>query len=1355
MPSDQLPVGKYCQFLPRSQWPYWLKLEKPEFESFPGIPPALADWVGDWGGPTPADPPKAKKYYKLSGEFWQSGSADFHAPVPLRAAGEKFDADPERVAAWTKWLKDKWAPWADDNVQKYKALLAYEKFRALQQNMARSKGQFELVWGAAVFYWRFNELQLRRPLLTQRLELEYLPEAEQLRLVAKYSPVRLEYDMLFDLPGINFKALFSLENSLLDEPFDLRDAQAAAAFSEKLAAAIGNGCETGGADKAAKAQEQNKPVICLGQQALFLRRLDGRQWRGELEAITEAVDAGAALTDIFEYYYTGRQKTGGFSGELQNGTGNPLFPWRSDPVCADIARRLADDALVVVQAPPQSAKEFFIANMLAHLLAQGKKVLVTGPLREPLQKISDLLRADLPELAGLCVRAAGNDRENAQELLAVLKMHGKKLRGRSREENARAAAELKKRLELFQRELNEDRRQIQDARALEYTRRFSVEGQDLNPWQTAKWLWENRDRLGFIPDVIGYEQACPLNKDEMDRFFILAGKMPLADEEFFSLWIPPSGELLDGSTLSAFFSTLLELKADRERQKQLLDDCVVMTELDSEAIAGVLAEYQQALADLPSGGGWIDEVLREIVDLPHKNRLWQECCHTAQAGLQKIKSLAAQTAGHTFKLPEDFSARLLREALYDLRMEFHKNGRLGILFRTLAKKNTLRTHKECLVDGLPADGVSAVDLFLGKIDWLEEEKKTADKWNSMMEKVQGPYLDAAEPSFSDDLAEYAARLKAVLDWRLKYFEKLKEHWQKFALRQPPRWTDRDWLISLIIKLQAWRKEKKIEELEKLLARQHSLLMSGGSGQKLNPVCQEMSAALSARDVERWQICRQQILALEDKYKLWREFTLLYEKLREAAPIWAKEAAARGRENNFTEAPKDWPLAWRFRQAGAWLARHMEGNPLENITERFYKRRSEEPAMIGDFAAAGAWNRQIDRLTPEEVGALDFLLAGNGQGGEETPDGGLSYEFLRAAEFWRMSLPAWVMPADLLPEAAGPFDRMFDVVIITDSEKCDIFSAGLLLRGKKALVVGDNALTGFAPYVRERAAANLILEKAFLGLPAKMKFEINDSLYDFSLRLADNKSFILGASSGPYSLNEFIGKYFYAGRLPLLPAAQTHRLKPALLKIPAQEKRLAGETNAGEAREIFARLAAMHTQKEYDGKTAAIITLGGIEQQQLLENFLLEQMPEKEIFARRLVASALDGYTGGRRDVIMVSCVSARLAAAAGLRRLNGVLSLAREQVVLFHPFSAQDVSAWAPVAALLNFAETESEDGKAPDFLFKKFSSGEIVRDIFAAITQRGYKAFPEYTEPGLSCRFDIVIESGKQKVAVVCDGIR
>ena len=66
----------------------------------------------------------------------------------------------------------------------------------------------------------------------------------------------------------------------------------------------------------------------------------------------------------------------------------------------EIARRLEKDGAVLVQGPPGTGKTHTIANLLGHLLAQGKSVLVTSHTAKALQ----VLREKVVEpLQPLCV----------------------------------------------------------------------------------------------------------------------------------------------------------------------------------------------------------------------------------------------------------------------------------------------------------------------------------------------------------------------------------------------------------------------------------------------------------------------------------------------------------------------------------------------------------------------------------------------------------------------------------------------------------------------------------------------------------------------------------------------------------------------------------------------------------------------------------------------------------------------------------------------------------------------------------------------------------------------------------------
>jgi hypothetical protein len=87
----------------------------------------------------------------------------------------------------------------------------------------------------------------------------------------------------------------------------------------------------------------------------------------------------------------------------------------------EIAKQLARRDCVVVQGPPGTGKTHTIANLLGHLLAEGKRVLVTAHTPKALR----VLREKVVEpLQPLCISVLHNDKQSQEELqAAVRKIH--------------------------------------------------------------------------------------------------------------------------------------------------------------------------------------------------------------------------------------------------------------------------------------------------------------------------------------------------------------------------------------------------------------------------------------------------------------------------------------------------------------------------------------------------------------------------------------------------------------------------------------------------------------------------------------------------------------------------------------------------------------------------------------------------------------------------------------------------------------------------------------------------------------------------------------------------------------------
>src|ERR1041384_8656640 len=90
-----------------------------------------------------------------------------------------------------------------------------------------------------------------------------------------------------------------------------------------------------------------------------------------------------------------------------------LMPMPSNDAQESIARRLAEHRSVAVQGPPGTGKTHTIRNLICHLVANGKRVLVVAQKEDPLR----VLRDGLPEeVRSLCLAVLGRTTDQLVQL---------------------------------------------------------------------------------------------------------------------------------------------------------------------------------------------------------------------------------------------------------------------------------------------------------------------------------------------------------------------------------------------------------------------------------------------------------------------------------------------------------------------------------------------------------------------------------------------------------------------------------------------------------------------------------------------------------------------------------------------------------------------------------------------------------------------------------------------------------------------------------------------------------------------------------------------------------------------------
>ena len=106
------------------------------------------------------------------------------------------------------------------------------------------------------------------------------------------------------------------------------------------------------------------------------------------------------------YYADEPEKAGGFVDDWEH-----YFPLPANDEQKQIAELIRTKHGILVQGPPGTGKSQTIANLICHLLAHGKKVLVTSHTARALTVLKNKIPEEIREL---CIVALGNDRQELE-----------------------------------------------------------------------------------------------------------------------------------------------------------------------------------------------------------------------------------------------------------------------------------------------------------------------------------------------------------------------------------------------------------------------------------------------------------------------------------------------------------------------------------------------------------------------------------------------------------------------------------------------------------------------------------------------------------------------------------------------------------------------------------------------------------------------------------------------------------------------------------------------------------------------------------------------------------------------------
>jgi AAA domain len=1018
------------------------------------------------------------------------------------------------------------------------------------------------------------------------------------------------------------------------------------------------------------------------------------------------------------------------------------FPFPSNPAQRQVADALEKNALVIVQGPPGTGKSLTIANLVAHLVSEGKSVLVTSHKQQALTVVRDKLNEmDLEFLYASLIGDTSQAKRELQSQIANVKAFA----------GMADAARLKRQLAQI-----EKRRIASGARYAAVRQEFSSRAE---PEQVeAAGLHPKLEPYALLPiddPVVKEDERASITSSlqfldakarEHGAVWEELTRSKLNSAEAIEAAEPLLRQFLDYQDARVRASADSKIKALVEDWHPIFDASVSQIGKAQNAVSAIEEALLEPLGSVLATSDADRErgSAQALVESP-------ELLTDAKASLRKLEKLFSDVR----QLAE---ARTYVAAEPVRRAEVvHQHQSLASLIKRRAARKWLDQH---------APGASALTgeaIMQWQAFW--------DAWKGVQTQASGlggglraEISDAYEPDAVAHLIARLARSVALAEGLM-------------AARAESRKT------RITLPLETMERAADLESAKGELNRWATAISAAAAdhdGNKL--VASEellpLRASLTAVDdlLDRGDVdeARAPLSRLE---AMWRALPDLAQrrhilegvsgKLKRAVGEIESAAAADAQPPAFLadleRSLSLHPLAKRFAKIAANRSTRDLAIELRDLHEQVLE---DARRLLGLRIQARilAGFRKPSFLASLE--AFKKAVSSSAKRHER-------FEELKSSDTFDIDIltdvfPCWIMrPEDacrIFPLREG----IFDVVIFDEASQCNPDQAlPLFARARKVVVFGDERQLSNEDLRRSlSSAANKALLRAAELEPldrAGLFDQTRNSLLDLTSQRGQAAVLLNEHFRCRPEIAAFSNERFYGGVLRVIrDRADDHGLGPALVirQVLNPLSGGASKVNHAEARAVVDELAARLRDPRYAEMTFGVLSLFR-EQIEHIQGIVEREIDRELLDHHRIICSTVDGFQGDERDVILYSwrfaqgsspAIFAFTGGEGGQQRVNVALTRARHQAIHFvsasidkFPVGASNVTPYLkhsldPTRLL---AQIEQRAHRTP--------GGEARARVTKALIDAGFGVEEDFVACGTSIDLLVTADTGA-RVAVFVD---
>lgn len=1033
-----------------------------------------------------------------------------------------------------------------------------------------------------------------------------------------------------------------------------------------------------------------------------------------------------------------------------------------------VAKHLERNEAVLVQGPPGTGKTHTIANMIGHLLAEGKRILVTSYSEKALGVVKEHV---IPELQTLCISLL-KDAESRKELEATLEGIHHVRATLERSELSRRVAMHEKNREACLRSLDKLNGELKNSKLVEYTP-IKVAGKTYKPLEAAHYINEKRATCSWLPGHVRQGSLLPLSEEKIQELYHIKESLTKEDSLICSLDIDMAN-ILTAEELKQYIEVEKAFKKKKEPKWLTYfkeDESLYEVEALKELIASIKLIKEQVHLEAP----WCMATLEAGREDKAKEQ-WQTLAAQIKEVYQLSLTYADEMMAYEPKiLPIDEKIKPL-DLYSQINQKLQSSGKLSKM--TLLLNPQMKTLIQASrINNKQPETMQEFEVLIHHMVLKEQRESLKARWERQMVPLGAPAIKDMEEPFELTCQKYGEAILKYLDWYKKKWLPIARQLAQYGVDIEGLMEQQDftqssygqvhYLYHTVIEEVLQVLDYQVVRCEKLkVAREKESFekwLNNLTFIKESKILTALKVSLKTKDLEQYQKAYEDFLEARSKKKQVARKAELLDKLAFAAPGWASYLEAFKEEGEEIIVPTGVEEAWLWRQFVDILAKRHErnANVIKEEMQEVEKRLNYHTKQL---VCDKAWlHKLVDfDANRSEIQAIEgwkqvILKMGAGKGRNREL---LKQEARKLMPKCQKAVPVWIMPLDKVAEHFDLRENVFDVVIIDEASQADVTALIALYLGKQVLIVGDDEQVSPLAVGENTEEIERLIKTYLEDVPNHYLYSGRFSIYDLAqlsgyqpVRLREHFRCVP-------ELIGYSNQLAYKGQIePLRENSKV--LKPSIVMNYLPEGKEEGQINKVEAEAIVNQILACCTNDLYTGKTFGVISLKGDKQAAYIDSLLQKEMTARAYEKRHILCGGPAHFQGDERDIIFISMVDAkgdketlRLMTYGSdnlyKKRYNVAMSRGRDQVFIMHSFNPDTDLKEEDIRKEL-FAYCRS-CGKEQTLEKKQFEE-ELVpfeQEMKTLLEGRGFKVRSH--SPSGACLTGLVIEGEQREVRLVCE---